>query len=241
MKLSLPSFASSFAVAVLSLSSLSAAEKKARLSQWDLGKVMFGEKLSSKELKDKVVVLEYWGVNCPPCVASLPHLAEMEREHREDGLVIIGAECQGSTKDQIKPLLEKSKVEYTIVEGAEGPLEVTGIPRVFVFGTDGTLVFDGKPSGAEFEKAVEDALAASNSSDKAATAPAGNLIDERAWSNAAGGSIRAAVKSADDTKVVFLMSNGKSVEYALSKLSEESREAIAEALKKASEGGASDK
>src|SRR5262245_4676012 len=105
-----------------------AAEKKAKFSDWNLGKVVFGEKVGKKDVKGKVVVLEYWGVNCPPCIASLPHLAEMDREHRDEGLVIIGAESQMSTKDQMKPLLEKAKVDYTIVEGAEGPIEVTGIP-----------------------------------------------------------------------------------------------------------------
>lgn len=224
----------------VSLPALSAAEKKEKFSDWDLGKVVFGEKHSNKELKGKVIVLEYWGVNCPPCVASLPHLAKMDKDHRDDGLVIIGAECQMSTKDQMKPLLEKSKVEYTIVEGAEGPIEVTGIPRVFVFGSDGFLAYDGSPSGAEFEKAVEDALAAKGDSGEEKPAAATNLVAEQSWTNASGGSIRAAVKSADDKKVTFLLANGKTVDYPLEKLSEESREAIAKAVEEAAEKDGSD-
>lgn len=223
------------AAAALVLPSISAKEgKKEKISDWDLGKVAFGEKVGKKEMKGKVVVLEYWGVNCPPCIASLPHLAEMDREHRSDGLVIIGAECQMSSKDEMKPLLEKAKVEYTIVEGAEGPIEVSAIPRVFVFGTDGNLVFDGSPSGVEFKTAVKDALAASKDSpvEEGATAVAGNLIEERAWTNASGGSIRAAVKTADDSKVTFIMSGGKEVSYPLDKLSQDSRDIIAAALKK---------
>lgn len=214
------------------LPALSAADKKEKFSDWDLGKVVFGEKLSNKELKGKVIVLEYWGVNCPPCVASLPHLAKMDKDHRADGLVIIGAECQMSSKDEMKPLLEKSKVEYTIVEGAEGPIDVTAIPRVFVFGSDGFLAYDGSPSGEAFEKAVEDALAAKGDSGEAEPASA-SLIPEQSWTNATGGSIRAAVKSADDKKVTFLMANGKTVDYPLEKLSKESREAIAKAVEEA--------
>nr|WP_226895518.1 TlpA disulfide reductase family protein [Luteolibacter marinus] len=211
--------------------SLTAAEKKAKFTDWDLGKVAFGEKLGRKDTKGKVVVLEYWGVNCPPCIASLPHLAEMDREHRDDGLVIIGAECQMSTKDQMKPLLEKAKVDYTIVEGAEGPIEVTAIPRVFVFGTDGMLVFDGRPSGPEFEEAVTNALGSSAS--EAEPEVAANLIEQRDWTNASGGRIEAAVTKADSKTVTFLMANGKSVDYPLAKLSEESQKAIAEALEAA--------
>ena len=227
--------ASLVAAAALTSPSVSAKEgKKEKFSDWDLGKVVFGEKLAKKDTKGKVIVLEYWGVNCPPCVASLPHLAEMHREHRDKGLVVIGAECQMSTKDEMKPLLEKAKVEYTIVEGAEGPIDVTGIPRVFVFGTDGNLVFDGRPSGTEFETAVKDALAASKDSPtgEEAAATVGNLIEERSWTNAAGGSIRAAVKTADDSKVTFVMVGGKEVSYPLEKLPQDSRDIISAALKK---------
>ena len=208
-----------------------AAEKKAKFSDWDLGKVVFGDKVSKKDVKGKVVVLEYWGVQCPPCIASLPHLAEMDSKHRAEGLVIIGAESQGHTKDQMKPVLEKAKVNYTITDGAEGPIEVSSLPRVFVFGTDGELVFDGGPSGAAFEKAVTDALAAAKSG-AVEEKPAGNLIEQREWTNATGGNIRAAVKTADDKTVTFVMANGKNVDYALEKLSEESRKAIAEAVAK---------
>jgi len=231
---SLPGILASLAVfTAMVVPATHAAEKKAKFSDWNLGKVAFGEKVGKKEVKGKVVVLEYWGVNCPPCIASLPHLAEMDREHRAEGLVIIGAESQMSTKDQMKPLLEKAKVNYTIVEGAEGPIEVSAIPRVFVFGTDGELVFDGSPSGEAFGKAVKDALATAEKSggeDKGAVA--GNLIEQREWTNSTGGSIRAAVKTANDKTVTFVMANGKSVEYALEKLSEDSRKAIAEAVGK---------
>jgi thiol-disulfide isomerase/thioredoxin len=223
----------SFAV-LTALPSVSAAEKKAKFSDWDLGKVVFGERIARKDVKGKVVVLEYWGVKCPPCIASLPHLAEMDRKHRDDGLVIIGAECQMHSKDEMKPVLEKAKVDYTIVEGAEGPIEVTALPRIFVFGTDGQLVFDGRPSDPAFDKAVEDALAPLKSGNSEAAAEA-NLIEQREWTNASGGKIKAAVKSADDKKVTFLMPNGKTVDYPLEKLSDESREAIAEALEAAGE------
>jgi hypothetical protein len=98
------------------------------------------------------------------------------------------------------------------------------------------MVFDGRPSDPAFEKAVEDALEeAGGSADVDQEAVASNLIEEREWTNATGGKIRAAVQAADDSKVTFLMPNGKSVEYPLEKLSEESQEAIKEALEAAKE------
>ena len=74
-----------------------------------------------------------------------------------------------------------------------------------------------------------------------AVATSGPMIPSRAWTNTQGQKITAAVKSADDTKVVFQLPNGKTVEYELTKLDDESRETIAGAVKAAkekAEGGA---
>jgi thiol-disulfide isomerase/thioredoxin len=216
-------------IASLLLAIPALAEKQHKLSEWKIGKVLFGEKLSKADMKDKVVVVENWGVHCPPCVAALPHLAELEKKHREQGLIIIGAESQGSSKDDIKPLIEKAGVEYIVTEGAEGPIEVTGIPRAFVFDRAGILVFDGNPNGKDFETAVTKALGEGAPAPADAEKPAAPLIDTRSWTNADGKEIRAAVKSADATNVTFIMDGGKEVKYPLAKLSEDSRKTITEA------------
>ncbi|MCF7734095.1 MAG: hypothetical protein K9N23_20595 [Akkermansiaceae bacterium] len=82
------------------------------------------------------------------------------------GLCVIGAERQGSSKDAIEPLLTKAKVASTITSGADGPIPVTGIPRIFVFDRDGLLVFDGHPADDAFEKAVKNSQAAADTDDE---------------------------------------------------------------------------
>lgn len=243
MKIVAPRFFTSLSSVILlgwSAVSALAGDEKAKLSQWELGNVLYGEKISKNELKGKVVVVEYWGVRCPPCVASLPHLAELDKKNRDKGLVIIGAESQGSSKEQIKPLLDKAKVEYTITDGAEGPIPVSGIPRAFVFDRKGELVFDGHPGGDGFDSAItkalkEDAGAAAGGGAFRTTGISTLLVPSREWTNTDGKTIRAAVKAADATNVSFLTDNGQVVSYPLEKLTEESRKVIAEALAKRSE------
>lgn len=227
------------------------------LSEWHIGKVLFGEEVSADSLKGKVVVIENWGVNCPPCVASLPHLAELDRRLRDKGLRIIGAESQGSTQEAIKPLLTRAKVEYTITAGASGPIPGNTIPRCYVFDGQGLMVYTGFPGGPAFEKAIKDSLRkakAGGDSDPKATAGAeakspattdpkatattdtpvaanAPLIPTRAWTNADGREIRAAVRRVDATHVTFLMPNDKEVVYPLVKLSDESRTEIVEAAR----------
>ena len=214
-----------------------------KLSEWKLGKVLFGEKITKTELKGKVVVIENWGIHCAPCIASLPHLAELDQKNRDKGLRIIGAESQGGTKEQIKPLIEKAKVEYTIVAGAEGPIQISGIPHAFVFNTDGKLIYDGGPADPAFDKAIAGALGEANAApattaSTATTATtattssaAGTLIPMRSWTNAEGREIRAAVKKATEMSATFQLADGREVTYQLDKLSADSRQVIVAALK----------
>jgi thiol-disulfide isomerase/thioredoxin len=220
--------AAGFAV-VLQSTSFGADKSDHKISDWKIGKTLFGEKVTKSDFAGKVVVIENWGVHCPPCVASLPHLAKLEKDHRDKGFLIIGAESQGSSKEQIKPLIEKAGVEYTITEGADGPIEVTGIPRAFVFDREGKLVFDGHPGGSDFEKAVKTALK-DKAPVSAPAAPAGPLVASRTWKNTEGKEIVAAVKDATETSVNFLMSGGKKVAYPMEKLDEESQDVIRKAL-----------
>ncbi|MCF7732363.1 MAG: TlpA family protein disulfide reductase [Akkermansiaceae bacterium] len=201
-----------------------------KLTDWKLGSSLFGDKVSKSSLKGQVVLLEYWGVNCPPCIASLPHLAKLDKSLRDKGLRIVGAESQNSSKEQIKPIIEKAKVEYSIVGYTSGPIAVNGIPHAFLFDRKGDLIFDGSPFDGELEKLIKKSLREKTES-AAPVVASGPLIPTRTWTNAEGREIRAAVKSVDETKVAFLMTNGKLVSYPLEKLSEESRELILEAAK----------
>lgn len=59
-----------------------------------------------------------------------------------------------------------------------------------------------------------------------------DLFDTQNWTNSAGKKIRAAVVSADDTKVLFRMANGKEINYDISKLSQRSQDIIKERLER---------
>ena len=50
-----------------------------------------GEHITLDDLKGKVVMLDFWGTWCPPCVASVPELRNLYRRYsRESTFVLIG-------------------------------------------------------------------------------------------------------------------------------------------------------
>ncbi len=221
------------ASAAIAMATLSAEVPAHKLSEWEFGETAFGDAVDMEKNQGKVVVLEYWGVRCPPCIASLPHLAKLHDRYKDDGLVIIGAESQGSSEKQIEPIIKKANVDYTITKGCQGPITVKGIPRILVFNRTGTMIFDGRPSDKDFERTVKKAL--KESAPSAPPTPEKKpslLIEQQSWTNIDGNTIKAAVKAADSSTVTFIMANGKSVDYPLEKLSEQSREIIKEAASK---------
>lgn len=138
-------------------------ESNPALPDATLADVRWGEMVNDAvfnkdELAGKVVVVEEWGVRCPPCIASLPDLAKMARSGAKKGLVVVGLERQNSTKEDILKVLKSTRVEFPVMSGGSTPGSTGGIPRVTVFDVTGKLIFNGNPHDDEFGRAVKKAL-----------------------------------------------------------------------------------
>jgi tetratricopeptide (TPR) repeat protein len=48
-----------------------------------------GDYLTSEELRGKVLLLDFWGTWCAPCVAAVPSLRNMSRRMKEDPFVLL--------------------------------------------------------------------------------------------------------------------------------------------------------
>ncbi len=139
----------------------------ASLSDVKWGELVSGAAFKSEDLVGKVVVVEEWGVNCGPCLASLPNLAKMAKSGEKRGLVVVGLECQQSAKEDILKILKTARVEYPVMAGGSAPGGTGGIPHVCVFDVTGKLVFNGNPHDEDFERAVKKALRDIKDKDKA--------------------------------------------------------------------------
>jgi thiol-disulfide isomerase/thioredoxin len=129
------------------------------LSEFSIGAAITGPEVKLEDIKGKAVVIEHWGVHCGPCIASLPEMQRLAKRHK-DNLVVIGAHSQEATDDEVKAVVKKHKLTYSIVKGSNTPGDVRSgtIPHAYVFDAEGKLLFHGLPSDREFEKAVRKAL-----------------------------------------------------------------------------------
>jgi thiol-disulfide isomerase/thioredoxin len=49
-----------------------------------------GKVVTSRALKGKVILLDFWASWCAPCIASMPAIAKLQREYGSKGLVVLG-------------------------------------------------------------------------------------------------------------------------------------------------------
>lgn len=116
-----------------------------------LGNRVSGVELQAEQLKNRVVLLEFWGVKCPPCLVSMPKLEQLHKELGPMGLVVVGAHAQGGPVDAIRDAAMKLGVTFPIVENAQvqNGSDFSGIPHCMLFDHEGKCLFRGSPFDVE--------------------------------------------------------------------------------------------
>lgn len=72
------------------------------------------EGLVIEGLEDKVVFLEFFGHQCPPCLASIPHLIELQKKHKKE-LAIVAIEVQGYNTEKLTAFAKEKGMNYIVV------------------------------------------------------------------------------------------------------------------------------
>jgi len=111
-----------------------------RLPQLEF-QTMDGKKITLQSLAGKVAVLNFWFVECKPCIAEMPALNELVQEYKQNPKVIFLALARDDT-EQVKKFLEKTSFAYQVVPGANSYDEQLGVyayPTQLVVSADGII------------------------------------------------------------------------------------------------------
>jgi thiol-disulfide isomerase/thioredoxin len=69
--------------------------------------------LNIEGLEGKVIFIEFFGHKCPPCIASIPHLIDLQKKYK-DTLAIVSIEVQGYTQEQTSAFVKKKGINYIV-------------------------------------------------------------------------------------------------------------------------------
>jgi peroxiredoxin len=103
-----------------------------------------GEKVSSADYRGKVVVLNFWYADCPPCRLEAPKLEKLNQQYSSEGVVFLGVNKTDTAPTAIS--FEKSHgVTYpSILDAATGSMTVAFTGKISPNSVPTTLIIDAK-------------------------------------------------------------------------------------------------
>ncbi len=101
-----------------------------------------GNPVSLNDLRDKVVLLNFWSAACPPCREKMPTLQKLYEDLHARGFTILAINLNDRPQDALKYLTDNG---YTFPALKDADLTVarryavTGIPKTLILDRSGTI------------------------------------------------------------------------------------------------------
>ncbi|MEW6141443.1 MAG: redoxin domain-containing protein [Thermodesulfobacteriota bacterium] len=106
-----------------------------------------GGTISLSALRGKVVILNFWKIDCPPCMSEKPVLERIFRKYSPRGLAIVAANLFDNY-ERIKSFANKSAFSFALCGDSDGRLSVRsqplpgGTPTTFVVNTKSEAIYE---------------------------------------------------------------------------------------------------
>ncbi|HKP36956.1 MAG TPA: redoxin family protein [Pyrinomonadaceae bacterium] len=121
-----------------------------------------GEYVSLEELQGKVVLLDFWGTWCPPCVASVPGLRDLNKKYsKEAGFVMISVSSDGD-EEKWKTFVGKEKMVWPQFLDRDRRVQrafgVRAFPTYILLDHEGVIRYRASGMSMQKEASLENAV-----------------------------------------------------------------------------------
>jgi thiol-disulfide isomerase/thioredoxin len=155
-----------------------------------------GTSVDVAKLKGKIVLIDFWATWCGPCMAEAPHMVQINQKYAAKGMQLLGISLD---RDQAAMITgaKGAQLNWPQYMDAGGKFAnmfgVDSIPRTFLVGPDGKVLWTGHPS--QIDAAIDDAFKnhPPHLVDPKVLADAGKLLDqieEKITANDAKGAVK---------------------------------------------------
>jgi thiol-disulfide isomerase/thioredoxin len=132
--------------------------------EWQITEWTDGSARKLADYRGKVVVLDFWGVWCGPCVGSIPAMKQLHERYKGQDVVFLGIHTAGTDMSLIKGLLKQQQwqavtgldVGDEVVSGVSvRAFAVKGFPTVMVIDRQGKIAFNSGDLPTDREQATK--------------------------------------------------------------------------------------
>ena len=112
-------------------------------------------------LKGKVVLLDFWGTWCPPCVAAIPTLKDVQKRHAKDPFVLLSVSSDGD-EAVVRNFAEKNRLNWPQYWDRDRKVQVAfdvrAYPTYVLIDDEGIVQFRTTGGGLREPAGLEDAI-----------------------------------------------------------------------------------
>src|SRR6202046_5024775 len=101
-----------------------------------------GKSWNLRDLRGKVVLVNFWATWCPPCRKEMPDLEMLYNKFKDQGFVVLAISDEEPAK--VTPFISERKISYPVLldpgRKVNDAFIVDGIPKSFVYNREGKMV-----------------------------------------------------------------------------------------------------
>jgi thiol-disulfide isomerase/thioredoxin len=117
------------------------------------------------DLQGKVVLVNFWGTYCGPCLREMPKVIETHRQFAPRGLETIAVAVRQDSREKVVAFARERALPFDVVYDASGDIarefgKVRITPTIFILDREGRVLAKavGNPDWKVLQSAVEKAL-----------------------------------------------------------------------------------
>jgi thiol-disulfide isomerase/thioredoxin len=122
-----------------------------------------GTSVNLGSYRGKVVLLDFWAVDCGLCVTEIPWYVEFDKKYHDKGLRLLGIDVLEESPVKIKPFMQKAHMKYPVAVGNDDikkRFQAEELPKTLLIDRQGRVAVShaGIVDRDEFERDIQELL-----------------------------------------------------------------------------------
>lgn len=126
-----------------------------------------GKKITSQDLRGKVVMINFWATSCTTCVKEMPEMVETYNKYKANGLEFVAVAMAYDPPNYVLNFAETRKLPFIVTLDTQGALakafgDIQLTPTTLLIDKNGHVIkrYVGEPDFAALHRLLEKELAA---------------------------------------------------------------------------------